>query len=355
MEPVDFVLHEGEILSGYSSKYQVLKFLGEGCFGQVAKFLKFDTCDMVAVKIQKGTNTENINREVAMFEVVSVLDSVKDNIVCAFESFVHLGHTCLVFEMLDLSLYDLLEKSDWLPFSLSEIRPVTHQILMALDALKRIGVIHSDIKLDNIMLVNNQDQPYKVKLIDFGLALRTSEVKRGMIMQPIPYRAPEVVLGLPFTEAIDMWGLGCVIASMYLGDNLFDGRTEYQLVECIVHIVGQPNDDLLSAGLYTREYFVQNQHYYSPKWRLKTPGEYCNDTGIKLTPRTFFMDIPPYLDELTDVYPEQEFMESDDRRAFLSLLKGMMNVDVEQRLTPRQALGNSFLTMSHLAGDADSF
>ncbi|KAF7664431.1 hypothetical protein LDENG_00176380, partial [Lucifuga dentata] len=79
------------------------------------------------------------------------------------------------------------------------------------------------------MLVDNQDQPYKVKLIDFGLALQSSEVERGMIVQPIPYRAPEVVLGLPFTEAIDMWGLGCVLACMYLGDNLFDGQTEYQL------------------------------------------------------------------------------------------------------------------------------
>ncbi|KAF7643706.1 hypothetical protein LDENG_00234930, partial [Lucifuga dentata] len=130
--------------------------------------------------------------------------------------------------MLDLSLYDLWKKSDWLPYSLSEIRPVTHQILMALHALKRIGVIHSDIKLD-IMLVNNQDQPYKVKLIDFGVALQSSEVKRGMIVQPVPYRAPEVALGLPFTEAIDMWGLGCVIVSMYLGDSLFDGQTDYQL------------------------------------------------------------------------------------------------------------------------------
>ncbi|KAF7664434.1 hypothetical protein LDENG_00176390, partial [Lucifuga dentata] len=62
-----------------------------------------------------------------MLEVVSVLDPVKANIVRAFESFEHLGHTCLVFEMLDISLYDLLEKSDWKPYSLSEIRPVTHQ------------------------------------------------------------------------------------------------------------------------------------------------------------------------------------------------------------------------------------
>lgn len=62
------------------------------------------------------------------------------------------------------------------------------QVATALDALKSIGVTHSDLKLDNIMLVDHLRQPLRVKLIDFGLAMRTSKMKRGWRFQPVEYR-----------------------------------------------------------------------------------------------------------------------------------------------------------------------
>lgn len=62
------------------------------------------------------------------------------------------------------------------------------QLLGALDALKGLGVMHTDIKPDNIMLVNRHDQPLRVKLIDFGAALLASDVQLGMDIQPLGYR-----------------------------------------------------------------------------------------------------------------------------------------------------------------------
>lgn len=59
---------------------------------------------------------------------------------------------------------------------------------MALDALKRFGVLHTDIKPDNIMFVNMQDQPLRLKLIDFGCAMMVSQVELGMDVQPYGYR-----------------------------------------------------------------------------------------------------------------------------------------------------------------------
>lgn len=63
------------------------------------------------------------------------------------------------------------------------------QVAIALDALKGIGVTHSDLKLDNIMLVDHLRQPLRLKLIDFGLAMRTSKMKRGWRFQPLEYRS----------------------------------------------------------------------------------------------------------------------------------------------------------------------
>ncbi len=62
------------------------------------------------------------------------------------------------------------------------------QLLVALDALKELGILHADIKPDNVMFVSRQDQPFRVKLIDFGKAIPASKVKPGMDLQPVGYR-----------------------------------------------------------------------------------------------------------------------------------------------------------------------
>lgn len=50
------------------------------------------------------------------------------------------------------------------------------------------------------------------------------------------HRAPEVILGLPISEAVDMWGLGCVLAFLYLGNHLFAIDCEYQMVSNHIHL-----------------------------------------------------------------------------------------------------------------------
>ena len=62
------------------------------------------------------------------------------------------------------------------------------QLAVALQALKAIGLIHTDIKLENIMLVNQREQPLRVKLIDFGLAVPVSEAKQRRIKPILAYR-----------------------------------------------------------------------------------------------------------------------------------------------------------------------
>ncbi|AWO96521.1 putative homeodomain-interacting protein kinase 2-like [Scophthalmus maximus] len=151
-----------------------------------------------------------------MLEKVRAHDPDGNNIVKLLDNFRFCNLSCLAFEMLDRSLRDLMKENDLTPLSLNEIRPVTQQLLVAFEVLKNIGIIHTDLKPDNIMLVNHWDQPFKIKLIDFGLARPVCALKAGMVMQPIPYRAPEVVLGLPLSEAIDMWGIGCVMAWLYV-------------------------------------------------------------------------------------------------------------------------------------------
>lgn len=96
--------------------------------------------------------------------------------------------------------------------------------------LQQLGLIHADLKPENIMLVDPARQPYRVKVIDFGSASHVSKAVCNTYLQSRYYRAPEIILGLPFSEAIDMWSLGCVIAELFLGWPLYPGSSEYDQV-----------------------------------------------------------------------------------------------------------------------------
>lgn len=69
------------------------------------------------------------------------------------------------------------------------LNPITFQLATALDHLKAIGIMHADLKLENVMLVNHAQEPYRVKVIDFGLASEVSAAKIGSYIQTRPYRS----------------------------------------------------------------------------------------------------------------------------------------------------------------------
>ncbi|KAK2862470.1 hypothetical protein Q5P01_002003 [Channa striata] len=338
-----------QTLFGSSSEYFVLKIIGKGCFGTVAKCQNLATKQIVAIKILHEDTT--YEKEVSVLKTISVLNPDNVNIVTFFEQFHHLGQKCLVFEMLDRNLYDHLKEQNWNPLSLNEIRPIAKQLLVALDALKGLGIVHSDIKPDNIMFVNMQDQPLRVKLLDFGEAIPVSNIKLGMELQPTGYRAPEVSLGLPFTEAIDVWGVGCILAFLYLAENLFPVECDYQMMKCMVEVLGQPEEHLLRAGLYTQYFFRVKKGAKHTAWRLMTPEEYLNANRVKPEERNSFIELPSSLDDLLNFYPTREADEFKDRRAFVHLMKQLLHLEGDQRISPSQALLHPFISMSHLPDD----
>uniref|UniRef100_A0A3Q3K0P0 Protein kinase domain-containing protein n=1 Tax=Monopterus albus TaxID=43700 RepID=A0A3Q3K0P0_MONAL len=187
----------------------------------IAKCLNLKNQETVAIKIYKSDISKDvIQHEVTMLKELKALDPDKNNLVKFIDSFDCQNDYCVVFEMLDKSLWNLIVERGWRPLTLNEIRPIAQQLLVALNALKGLGIIHGDVKADNAMFVNHKDEPFRVKLIDFGLALPASRAEVGMLMQARVFRAPEVFLGLPISEAIDMWGLGCIMALLYFANSI---------------------------------------------------------------------------------------------------------------------------------------
>ncbi|XP_059615675.1 homeodomain-interacting protein kinase 2 [Phlebotomus argentipes] len=350
----DYQLVQHEVLYSLSAQYEVLEFLGRGTFGQVVKCWKKGTSEIVAIKILKNhpSYARQGQIEVSILSRLSQENADEFNFVRAFECFQHKNHTCLVFEMLEQNLYDFLKHNKFSPLPLKYIRPILQQVLTALLKLKQLGLIHADLKPENIMLVDPVRQPYRVKVIDFGSASHVSKTVCNTYLQSRYYRAPEIILGLPFCEAIDMWSLGCVVAELFLGWPLYPGSSEYDQIRYISQTQGLPTEHMLNSASKTAKFFYRDVDSTYPFWRLKTPEEHEAETNTRSKEARKYifncLDDIGQVNVPTDLEGGQLLAEKTDRREFIDLLKRMLTIDQERRITPAEALNHAFTTLTHL-------
>ncbi|XP_031657144.1 homeodomain-interacting protein kinase 3a isoform X1 [Oncorhynchus kisutch] len=350
----DYQLVQHEVLCSMKNTYEVLEFLGRGTFGQVVKCWKRGTGEVVAIKILKNhpSYARQGQIEVGILARLSGENADEHNLVRAFECFQHRSHTCLVFEMLEQNLYDFLKQNKFSPLPLKVIRPVLQQVATALKKLKSLGLIHADLKPENIMLVDPVRQPYRVKVIDFGSASHVSKAVCSTYLQSRYYRAPEIILGLPFCEAIDMWSLGCVIAELFLGWPLYPGALEYDQIRYISQTQGLPGEQLLNVGTKTPRFFCKESDSPYAPWRLKLTGEHETETGMKSKEARKYifssLDDMAHVNLVLNMKGSDSLAEKADRREYVGLLKTMLLIDAEKRIAPHDALNHPFVTMEHL-------
>ena len=85
------------------------------------------------------------------------------------------------------------------------------------------GIIHCDLKPENILL--REPTKSAIEIIDLGSSCYTHE-KIYTYIQSRFYRAPEIMLGIPYTTRIDMWSFGCILAELFKGYPIFPGESE---------------------------------------------------------------------------------------------------------------------------------
>lgn len=136
--------------------FTILDLLGTGTFGQVFRCKKDDTKELVAVKVIKNKPAYH-NQGKLEIKIAQLLNTQYDprndkHIVRLLDYFEHHGHICLVFELLNMSLLDLLTQNQFRGLPLSLVQKYTKQILTALVVLEDAGIIHCDLKPENILL-----------------------------------------------------------------------------------------------------------------------------------------------------------------------------------------------------------
>jgi serine/threonine protein kinase len=98
-------------------------------------------------------------------------------------------------------------------------------MLQALKFMRDENIIHCDMKPENILLKSKDKSG--IKVIDFGSSC-FSDQRIYTYIQSRFYRAPEIMLGIPFTTAIDMWSVGCILIELYIGVPIFPGESEFE-------------------------------------------------------------------------------------------------------------------------------
>lgn len=83
----------------------------------------------------------------------------------------------------------------------------------------------------------SSEKSHTIKVIDFGSACHEAN-RMYTYIQSRFYRSPEVLLGLRYTGAIDMWSFGCIVAELFLGIPIFPGISEYNQISKIVEMLG---------------------------------------------------------------------------------------------------------------------
>ena len=270
------------------ASFTILDLLGQGTFGQVFKCQQQvpqggERKPTVAIKVVKNKPAylRQAQSEVGVLRLLNEKHDPGDekHIVRLLDSFSDKSHLCLVFELLDLNLYELLKQNQFRGLPLSLIRHFVRQILQAMGVMEEAGIIHCDLKPENILLSSaTLQRPPKVvvkgggngatakaassskmnqnsvKVIDFGSACFEGRTMYTYIQSRF-YRSPEVLLGLPYDAGIDMWSLGCICAEMFLGLPIFPGVSEHNQLTRIVEMLGAPPEFMLEHGGNTGKYF----------------------------------------------------------------------------------------------------
>lgn len=338
----------GEILD--NGRYQVTITLGKGMFSAVvkAKVLKAFGQERrqdvvgkeVAIKVVRSQESMYISgrKESQILQKLNDADPEdKKHILRLERTFEHRGHLCIVTESLSMNLRDVIKRfGKDVGLNMRAVRAYAHQLFLALSLMRKCGIVHADVKPDNILVTENKTT---LKVCDLGSAAEITEGEITPYLVSRFYRAPEIILGLPYDTAIDMWSIGCTLYELYTGKILFPGRSNNHMLLLMMELKGKINHRMIKKAAFGTMHFDESLNFISIE-KDKITGQ---DVAKTMVINSASKDLRSRLVPPSSV---QLKMKDDELKQLLSLvdlLDKCLQLDPAKRLTPRDALLHPFV------------
>nr|VDD64347.1 unnamed protein product [Brassica oleracea] len=249
-----------------AGRYHVTEYLGSAAFSKAIQAHDLQTGMDVCIKIIKNNKDffDQSLDEIKLLKYVNKHDPAdKYHLLRLYDYFYYREHLLIVCELLKANLYEFhkfnRESGGEVYFTMPRLQSITIQCLEALQFLHGLGLIHCDLKPENI-LVKSYSR-CEIKVIDLGSSCFETDHLCSYV-QSRSYRAPEVILGLPYDKKIDVWSLGCILAELCTGNVLFQNDSPASLLARVMGIIGSIDQEMLRKGRDSHKYFTKNRMLY---------------------------------------------------------------------------------------------
>ncbi|KAJ7780237.1 kinase-like domain-containing protein [Mycena maculata] len=330
-------------------RYQVYASVGKGMFAVVVRARVLSEGEdgkegkeggrEVAIKIVRAQEVMHHAglKESAILTKLQLADPEdKKHIVRLERTFEHRGHLCLVFESMRWHESPRRRQTvrKGVGLNIRAVRAYAHQLFIALGHLRKLGVMHADIKPDNI-LVN--DAKTMLKLCDLGSASDAAENEITPYLVSRFYRAPEIILGVPYDPALDIWSIGCTLYELYTGKILFPGRSNNQMLLHMMELKGRFNGKMIKRAKFGEVYFDEMGGFESVEKERASGNDVIRKVHIS----------KPTRDLRARLIPSGGATRLGDETIvllhFVDLLDRCLALDPARRITPREALAHPFI------------
>lgn len=323
-ESKDLPIVLNTVLAG---RYYVTEYLGSAAFSKVVQahdlHMGVDVC-LKIIKNDKDFFDQSLD-EIKLLKLVNKHDPADQcHILRLYDYFYHQEHLFIVCELLRANLYEFQkfnqESGGDSYFTFRRLQVITRQCLEALEFLHHLGIIHCDLKPENILI-----KSYKrceIKVIDLGSSCFQSD-NLCLYVQSRSYRAPEVILGLPYDPKIDLWSLGCILAELWSGEVLFPNDAVVMILARMIGLFGPIDLEMLLKGQETHKYFTKEYDLF-----------YMNEET----------------DQMEFIIPEETSLENHLQvfdLGFIDFLTNLLEINPERRPTATEALAHPWLSQSY--------